>query len=526
MQGWGSKAGLALASALVCLATAASAQNGPGFEIVGSGAALEVRFHGIPLKSVRADDNQNALALDFNQPIDPGIFDRLNSALPGWIAMAYSNYDNGVIRAARPVTFLTRPEIDGFSLRLEPRGPVAQQSAPFQPAPYPQQQPQGGPPPGGAPYPPQQPYPPQGEPPQAQAQPPIPFAPYETYAAARNYYGLEYAVNRGSAVWQKAYSRAALRGDSDASIGVDYQSFHNGDHVMLGHGSFKVTLLPAVALLGSIYDADAEGKNVRTSTGAFLAKSSPNTLSGALGLGFEMGGDSELTLQGLAGAGTGGGKITGYTGSPNGFFSASLIYHAADLDTVEALTGKALKDEAVFTAAQRLGWGLWGSLSAKFDNYSLHGHANAVQTAGWNASLNWDAELVKGLFVGIAYDGQGEYRLNYDTLTGTQPSPYVPLSIRNLETHAATGSLTTALWDQIWFDLYGGYAYDRYAKKGAGLYGASLRVTPAPGFEIELGARRSNISLQQGVLGGETTAGISLNLGFGGSPRDSHLALW
>lgn len=156
MKGRRRIAGTALAGALLCLASAASGQNGPGpgFEITSSGAALEVRFHGIPLKSVRADDNQNALALDFNQPVDPAIFDRLNGALPGWVAMAYSNYDNGVIRAARPVTFLTRPEIDGFSLRMEPRGPVApaQQPAPFQAAPYQQQ---------GAPYPQQpQPYPP------------------------------------------------------------------------------------------------------------------------------------------------------------------------------------------------------------------------------------------------------------------------------------------------------------------------------------------------------------------------------
>jgi len=529
MAGRGSMAGTALAGALLCLATTASGQNGPGpgFEVVSSGNALEVRFHGVPLKSVRADDNQNALALDFNQPVDPAIFDRLNGALPGWIAMAYSSYDNGIIRAARPVTFLTRPETDGFSLRLEPRGPVAQ-AAPFQAAPYQQ---------GGAPayaqgapqqpYPPGQgqPYPPQGGNP-PQTQPPVPFAPYERYAAARNYYGLEYAVNRGDADWQKAYARAAVLGNSDGGLGIDYQSFHNGDRVARAHGSFKVTLLPGVALLGSIYDTDARGKNVRTATGTFAATGNTNSLSGSAGLGFELGGDAQITLEGLSGAGTGGGKLAVYTGSPDGYVSASLIYHAADLSTPESLLDKGIKDEAAITVAQRLGWGLWGSLSGRFDNYGLKGHANMVQTAGWKGSLNWDAQLMQGLFAGIAYDGQGEYRLAYNALTGTVPTPYVPLSIRNTETHAVTGSLTTSLWDQIWFDAFGGYVYDRYAKKGGGLYGASLRVTPAPGFEIELGARHSNISLTQGELGGETTAGLSLNVGFGGNPRDDRFSLW
>ena len=56
--------------------------QGPGFQVVVDGPALELRFRGIPLKSVRADDNQNALSLDFNQPVDPAIFDNLARQLP------------------------------------------------------------------------------------------------------------------------------------------------------------------------------------------------------------------------------------------------------------------------------------------------------------------------------------------------------------------------------------------------------------------------------------------------------------
>jgi len=445
----GSIAGTALAGAVLCFASAATAQNGPGFEIVSNGPALELRFHGIPLKSVRADDGQNALALDFTQPVDPAILDRLSGALPGWIAIAYSNYDNGIIRAARPVTFLTRPEPDGFSLRLQPRGPAAApQAPPYQPPPYSQQA--GGPYPAPQSYPPQ-PYPPQSGPPpqpyppagpQANGQPPIPFAPYETYAAARNYYGLQYAVHRGDPVWAGAYSRAAMRGDSEGGLGVEYHDFHNGDRVISSHASFKVTLWPGIALLGSIYDTDAKGTNVRNPAGTFTASSSLNKITGEAGLGFELGGDSEIRLEGLVGNGTAGAKLAGWQGSPDGFFSASLIYHAADLDTPQALLNKGVKDEASFTVAQRMGWGLWGSLTARFDNYGVTGHNNAVQTAGWNGNLRWDAELLQGLFAGLAYDGQGEYRLRYDSLTGTAPTPYVPLSIRNMETHAATASLS------------------------------------------------------------------------------------
>ncbi len=54
----------------------------------------------------------------------------------------------------------------------------------------------------------------------------------------------------------------------------------------------------------------------------------------------------------------------------------------------------------------------------------------------------------------------------------------------------------------------------------------SLRYTPAPGLDLEMGARRSNISLTQGMTGGETQAGLSLTLGFGGPPRDGRFTFW
>jgi hypothetical protein len=523
----------ALAGALICLASAASGQNGPsgGYEVVSNGPALELRFHGVPLRAVRADDNQNALALDFNQPVDPAIFDHLSAALPGWITLAYSNYDNGVIRAARPVTFLTRPETDGFSLRLQPRdvaasgpapGPAPLYPAPGAPQPMPAQP--GYPPPAQPAYPP----PPQGAPPvpQAEAQPPIPFAPYESYGAARNYYGLQYAVHRGDAAWARAYDRAAMRGDSEAGGGVEYHDFHNGDRIIASRGSFKVTLTPGLALLGSVFDTDSDTPSVRNGAGGFDLSRHDNILSGEAGIGLELGGDSQVTLQGLAGNGLVGGKLTTFAGNPNGFFSASLMYHAPYLDTPEAIANHGLKDEASASYAARLGYGLWGSVGGHVTNYGVHGDANAVQTAGWNANLRWDAQLLDGLFLGVAYDGEGEYRLRTDYAAGAAPTPYVPLSIRNRETHAGIGSVSAQIFGPLWLDGFGGYVYDRYARSGGGIYGGSIRVNPAPGLELELGVRHSNISLIQGELGGETQAGVSLSLGFGGDPRASRFALW
>jgi hypothetical protein len=119
---------LALLLAVV-FALPAKGQGGPSYEVtVNSANRLEIRFHGLAVHSVQADDNQNALALNFLQPVDGALFDRLARELPLWIAMAYANFDNGVIRSNRAVSFLVRGEEGGFVLRVIPRGRATESS--------------------------------------------------------------------------------------------------------------------------------------------------------------------------------------------------------------------------------------------------------------------------------------------------------------------------------------------------------------------------------------------------------------
>lgn len=117
----------------VLLAPAAPAEAQGAYEIISNGPdGLEVRFHGLPMRSVHADDNQNALAIDFLEPVNGALFERLPDELPQWISMAYVNFDNGIIRSPRPVTFLAHPESDGFSLRIIARGPPPDPPPPAQ----------------------------------------------------------------------------------------------------------------------------------------------------------------------------------------------------------------------------------------------------------------------------------------------------------------------------------------------------------------------------------------------------------
>ena len=194
----------ALAVLMAALMPSAPAlAQGPAYQVISNDPnGLEVRFRGMPIRGVHADDNQNALSIDFAQPVDGAAFDRLSGDLPQWISMAYANFDNGVIRSNRPVTFLTRNESDGFSLRIVPRGAPPPPQGP----PPPQQMAQAAPAPG--PYPPgpysqQQIYPAPAPyvPPQAAY---AGFHTYGEYAQLRAYEAQELALRRADPMWQLA----------------------------------------------------------------------------------------------------------------------------------------------------------------------------------------------------------------------------------------------------------------------------------------------------------------------------------
>ena len=107
---------------------------------------------------------------------------------------------------------------------------------------------------------------------------------------------------------------------------------------------------------------------------------------------------------------------------------------------------------------------------------------------------------------------------------GAAPTPYVPLGIRNIENHAVTATLSSSmLGGELWFTAYGGYINDRYSNDGL-LAGLELHYMPAPGVDLALGVRHSNVSWVQGQTGKQTTAGLNLTLGMGAPPQPSWLS--
>ena len=523
-----------LAAALLTapLGLPARAQGPAAYQVVAADPnGIEIRFRGVPLRGVHADDAQNALSLDFQTAVDGQVFDRLPGELPQWISMAYANFDNGVIRSPRPVTFLTRTESDGFSLRIQARGPVqapnmgppppmrgqypeqyAQQQA-YPAQPYPQQ-------PGM--YPPPQYPPPQTYIPPAQA---AGFHTYGEYQALRNFEAQELAVRRADPMWATAYGRASMQSGSGISIGNETNWYHGGDRMLNTRLDAKLTLADGVALVGDGTWTNVLGKNVRQANGTIAPSTSKNIFTGAAGFGFELGRDSELRLEATEGNDVTGGRFTLYSGSPNAFGYLKVAYHAPDLDTPTAIALRADKDIVTAGYSQLLGYGIWGSVSGDYTRYGVHGDADVARTAGWNGSLRWQADIWDGLLAGIAYDGHGEYRLSYDTRTAPPGAgaPYVPLGIRNMENHAVTATLSSTVFNNVWFSAYAGYVADRFASDGL-LAGLDVHFMPAAGVDIALGIRQSAVSYTQGETGRQTTAGLNMTLGFGAPPQPSWMS--
>lgn len=504
-------AALAVMFAALMVPTSTFAQ-GVGYQVINNNPnGLEIRFHGVPLRAVHADDNQNALALDFDRPVDGAMFDHLQGDAPQWISMAYANFDNGVIRSPRPVTFLTRAETDGFSLRIVPRGSPAPMTAQNMAPPPPMRGPTYGN------YPVQQQlYPPQTYSPLgANAS----FHSYADYAQLRNYEAQELAVRRADPMWLTAYSRAAMQADSGMGLSNEWNWYHGGDQMVTADLSGKFTFAPGIALVGDAQYTNVTGKNVRLSDGT-MADTATDLVTGAGGFAFELGRDSELRLEASEGNKVTGGRATLYSGSPSEFGYMKVEYHAPDLDTPTAVNNRADVDDAVIGVAGELWYGIWGNASGHYDRYGVHGDADVARTAGWDAGLRWQTNVWDGLLAGLAYDGHGDYLSENTTFTGATPSPYVPLGIRSIENHAVTFNLSSTFWQGLWFSGYAGWVTDRYSSNGL-LAGLDLHYTPTAGVDIALGFRQSAVSYTQGEKGRQTTAGLNLTLGMGDPPQPS-----
>jgi hypothetical protein len=469
----------------------ARAQNAmpvaPSVTVLSQSPSVELQFHGLALKSVRADDAQNAVSLDFDGPIDGRVFDELQQTLPGWVAMSYAGYDSAIIRASRPVSFLTRPEGDGFSLRMVPRqasSPATASNAvlrgPIIGAPANASLVLHKPHHGGDPR----------------------------WPEARLTYLLALAQHPDDLGLRRAYDLAQKRSTLQVQVSGGWRENHGGSTIYDGHLSGWAEVEGPVAVTGHLDDAYGHASSVRQLDGTF-ARLNKNAMSGGIGVAYDYPNGSRAAGEITYAKPGVGAQLSVDIEDPVEHFATRGVYREAYTDTTEAIADDAARDYGEIDAMGRLYDGLWATGELRLTRYGVHGDANVAHTIGFAGGLSYLFPQYEGVTAGAHWTMDGEYTLGVHRYPGPSATTFIPLSIRTREVHDFTGSLSSRVLDDVWLDAYGGYTIDRYGSDGA-LYGGALRWSLFPEFDILIGAQHTQVASRQGVTGPETSAQLTL----------------
>jgi hypothetical protein len=495
-------AGLALALSFAANGTVhAQAAAGQRFTVVRSGPDAEIRFQGLTLKAAKSDPANNQIILEFDGAADRSVFDRLETALPGWVDTAYAGYDSAVIRAARPVTFMTRSERGGFAVRMMPRGGRANAAHL------------------------------RGQIDAHGGNVALAGMQRDDRSGAFALRGSDYGGHRhGRAVIvaMRQQPLAAIQGlerkpaevRRGGTVAVAGRWRHP-EHGRLVESDVKaaIPVYRGLKLVGSAHDVDAEGSAVRRLDGTTPALNK-NTISASAGVAFDLHGltgPGEVRGEALWGASGWGGRLAYAERARHGYWGASVAYRAPYNDTLEAVADRGYRSRFAIDLAGGLADGLWAEAVLHGAQYGVDGDNNVAQTLGADASLRYLADL-GGVWGGLTYEFDGDYVLSSHKYLGLAPRPFTPMAIRTFEVHAFSGSLTTELFRGLWADLYAGYAIDRYAPDGY-FGGGDLRYAFAPGWALTMGGGYSQVSTRQGETGAVTSAGLNLVFDWGAAAR-------
>ena len=457
----------------------------------------EIRIRGVSLRSVHADDAQNEVAFDFNGPISEDIFSELQRELPEVIDVAFGGYDTAVIRSRKPVTFLTHHESDGFSLRMVARGSASTSDGSL--VALRGDNSSNDAPPGTQP---------------TAAPPNLVYVGTHGWQPAQTYFARAAAERPFDVTIRRGYD--GLR-DGDASVVSISGDWRHTRGTILASGTVhaEIAAWSDVRLLENFHDVVVNAKAVRQLNGT-IVPFNKNDMSGSMGLGIPVG-DAVATAEVLYGRSGAGGRLG--LGETQRTWQLGLLatYHAPYTDTAEAVADRAERDTGALYASGEILDGLWGEAELDATRYGVHADADVARTAGFHANLRYDFD---GWPLSVSYDGDGEYVLHDHKYAGVAPSPFLPLSIHDREMHAFSGAFSEA-WDRtLWFDLYGGYAIDRYSDDGP-FGGVALRFTPASGLDLMLNGRYSKVAERQGEEGNVLSADLTLTYAFAVGASDA-----
>ena len=429
-----------LAAAVVLASISLShAQSAEDFSIERTNPDAVIHFRGLHLTDARTDTARDEIILTFAEQVDPALFDRLQTALPGWVGRAYARSDSAVVRAARPVTFMTAGVANGFALRIVPRGPRAANDLQLR-----GQIDGSG---RGVALAGMQPAEPRG-----------------AFGLRGSSYASHHAEAMRVTMREKPLAMAqaidaklpeAKRG-GDLALSAHWRHPRHGT-IVESELAGGIPVGGGLKLIGSVADTYAKAKAVRRANGTWR-KLDENAISAAAGIAYNfrglLSGLGQASGEALWGKSGWGGRLAYAERDHAGDWSASLAYRAPYDETLKAVAEHAQSQPGA--AGRRpphrrrlLGPGgvarnaLWRRWRRQCRADGRRGSEPALCRRSGRVLGRADLRIQRRVC-----DRQPQiYRCS--------PTPFTPLGIRNLEAHALSASLSTelfraALGRQLW----------------------------------------------------------------------------
>jgi hypothetical protein len=294
----------------------------------------------------------------------------------------------------------------------------------------------------------------------------------------------------------------------------------DGQTVGTGHVGAAFAVADGLRVTGGVDDVEINARNVYHVGGPIpLTRYVTNDLSGALGFAYDLTSADQFGGQALYGVNGVGGLLSLDHEWQDGKLGMSAVYNEPYLVSAEAVADHASRSGGEIDLAQHIAHGLWAHAQLNYTRYQVQNDQDAARTIGFNGNVYYTTKAFGGIW-GLRYDIDGEYVASaHKYPIGAGMYPFTPLDIRSREIHAGSASVGVPIWDDFGFDLYGGYAYDRFThgdvagiqQRSMGPFaGAEFRFKAGPGLELSLGGHYAAVPNLPGEKGPETSAGLNL----------------
>ncbi|MSP49210.1 MAG: hypothetical protein EXQ95_07770 [Alphaproteobacteria bacterium] len=194
----------------------------------------------------------------------------------------------------------------------------------------------------------------------------------------------------------------------------------------------------------------------------------------------ETGGLTRLSL--IGGTGTVGAAVRHTRPLAEGTVRLGLILHDPYWDVVDGLVSQARTDRAQIGYERIIGtgWRVAGRLAA--GRYGVDGRSDVAHFVGPGFELAYT--VVQGPpSLTLAYGVDAEYLASRKTAVDSFGLEYPLLSVVSREVHSGTAGLSGNLAQDVRYNVYSGYAYDRLNANGP-FFGADLAFEPYTSLEL------------------------------------------